>query len=724
MRVQRNKTTGEHRVDLGDGNFVPARVQRNKATGESRIIVGDQVFPYNPTNSSFAGQEMDTSTGAPYAARFAIGSAADDSMKLQRARDYFGDSVRQEQGGGISFINPETGQRTLVNPEGFDLGDIFGSGREIASTVAGIPAAIAGGIAGGGVGSLATGSLAASAAGAGAGQLVDAGAAWLARREAEKRGAQPSPTQSPLDAAQEFGLETGLGTVGGVALGGLGRAASKAFNPMKQEIVQAWRNMGQQIPSVASATGGAGGAIYENALGGMMGAAGRMGSAREAGAVALQDALDTVSSRIAGNAAASTPYELGSLAKNAAERSKAMFSAEAARRYGAIDGDKKAALSSTMQAIDEITRSLSPNAAYKVRNDLMKIIEQEIADNTIRQLNAATVRQARTRIGERLDTLATSNTSNTDQGMLKRLYGALSQDYEAAFTSPADKKNLHAANEWFKEQKGFRDILDTVVFNSKDAQRVGEALLKPNLSPDTAQALKAAIGDADFNAIRGGIIRQIGRPLSSAGQGEGQASATSVAKLLGTGKGAYAPETQATLFGQDVADPRLMAQGLSSVERAANSSRTAQTGHTMGLIKSLPAVLQTAAAGGSYAMGDLTGAAGAFAAPWLLSRAATSPRMINWLAKPQSAVSKAINQVLAPVGGVELGQTVAPGSAAASVQEAQKKAQPQLMLENVLDPDYALRQRSAAPQKESYADMLRRYGVHTSLAAKPPLIVQ
>ena len=75
---------------------MPARVQRNGSTGEMRVIVGDQVYPYSPTDFPSAGQEVDKSTGAPYAARFAIGSAADDSMKLQRARDFFGDGVRQE----------------------------------------------------------------------------------------------------------------------------------------------------------------------------------------------------------------------------------------------------------------------------------------------------------------------------------------------------------------------------------------------------------------------------------------------------------------------------------------------------------------------------------------------------------------------------------------------------------------------------------------------------
>ena len=392
MRVQKNSNTGEYRADLGDGNFVPARVQRNGSTGEMRVIVGDQVYPYSPTDFPSAGQDVDKSTGAPYAARFAIGSAADDSMKLQRARDFFGDGVRQESDGGISFIHPQTGQRTLVNPEGMDFGDLFGAGREIASAAAGIPAAIAGGIAGGGVGSLAAGSLAASAAGAGMGQLMDAGAAKLARMAAEKRGVQPSPMQSPLDAAQEFGMETGLGTVGGMALGGLGRAAGAALNPMKQEIVQAWRNMGQQIPSIAAATGGKGGAIFENALGGMLGATGRMEGARQAGAASLQDALDTVAARVAGDTAAATPYELGDLAQKAAARSREAFKKRADEVFSDLSskwGGQKARLTNTMQALDDLESQLMyngqpTNTSNAMRQRLVGLLD--ISDSLIKRI--------------------------------------------------------------------------------------------------------------------------------------------------------------------------------------------------------------------------------------------------------------------------------------------------------------------------------------------------
>ena len=94
--------------------------------------------------------------------------------------------------------------------------------------------------------------------------------------------------------------------------------------------------------------------------------------------------------------------------------------------------------------------------------------------------------------------------------------------------------------------------------------------------------------------------------------------------------------------------------------------------------------------------------------PWGLARATTSPRLINALSGPQGVVSRALTTEIAPLVGAGLGQ-VAPGGAAATP------------LDNVLDPEYALRQQSpsAVQSNESYADMLRRYGVKTSFDAPP-----
>ena len=124
MRLQRNKKTGDYRADLGDGQFVPVRVQKNKITGETRIVAGNKVYPYegaaledNASNygRAFYPEKPISPEGAPLLARFAIGSADNDETKLARAKDYLGDSVRQEPGGELSFISPKTGERIAIN---------------------------------------------------------------------------------------------------------------------------------------------------------------------------------------------------------------------------------------------------------------------------------------------------------------------------------------------------------------------------------------------------------------------------------------------------------------------------------------------------------------------------------------------------------------------------------------------------------------------------------
>ena len=191
--------------------------------------------------------------------------------------------------------------------------------------------------------------------------------------------------------------------------------------------------------------------------------------------------------------------------------------------------------------------------------------------------------------GECLPTGQSRQGRSMDAGQLKYLRGALKADYRAAITDPEDLAKLDAHNQWYAAQKGMRDRLDSLL-GKEDPQRLGEALLRADLTPDTAQMLEQVMLPADFAALRGGIIRQLGRPSAAAGLPEGQASALEVSRRLGNGKGAYSPEAQAALFGADVNDPRLMAQGLANIERSANTSRTAQAGHTMGLVKGLQAM--------------------------------------------------------------------------------------------------------------------------------------
>ncbi len=389
---------------------------------------------------------IDDETGAGLRERFIIGSASSPEDKLARTRELYGDSARMEGDARISFMHPETGRRTYVNPSGFDLGDVAGAGREIGSGIASALPFVAGTLSTG-LGGIAAG----SAAGAVAGQGIDALAAGWGRSLAGDRGHREAPMQSPLDAAGEAGLDFALGTAGGAALGGAGKLAGKALNPMKPGIVQAFKNLGIPIPTVGTGTGSRGAAIYENAIADSLGGAGRMDAARVQAARDFDQALERVSGEIAGqgNHVPQTPYDLGQRVWDAAQRSKDKFKDESRAFYDSLlgtYGSAPATLENARGAIDAVTSGLSPNAQAASRARLNRMIVNELADEKAGTLNLNTVKNAKTRVGEQLSAPNPLMPNTPEQGQLRRLYGGLKADFKAGIQDPAVLNALEKQN--------------------------------------------------------------------------------------------------------------------------------------------------------------------------------------------------------------------------------------------------------------------------------------
>ena len=84
---------------------------------------------------------IDTSTGAPKKVRAIVGNFDNPERRLEAIKQYYPDAVSTAGTpmGEDNFIytNPATGQRTLYNPKGFDMGDVVSVGRDIVSGIAG-----------------------------------------------------------------------------------------------------------------------------------------------------------------------------------------------------------------------------------------------------------------------------------------------------------------------------------------------------------------------------------------------------------------------------------------------------------------------------------------------------------------------------------------------------------------------------------------------------------
>jgi len=624
---------------------------RKAGYGDSDIIAhlsGGTVEPQGP---------IDDTTGASWRERFIIGSAVDPKVKLERAKAIYGDSARMDNDGRLSFISPATGRRTYVNPSGFDFGDILGGAREIGSAVASIPAGIAGAIGGGGL-NIATGALAGSAAGAAAGQGIDALAAQMARSAARERGNTVPAMQSPADALKEAGAETAIGTIGGTGLGLAGKGLVSALNPMRQEVVNAFRQLNIPMGTVGTGVGGKGSAIYENALGSVFGGTGAMERANMANLTNFNSAIGNTANRIAGGQAAPNVVELGILAQDAAGRAKQAFQNENRAFYDAITkqwGTQPANMSATRAAIDDMTGGLSPTVREKVSKSLLDRLEAEATDEAKDALNVNTIASARTRLGEALNSPQQLDTDGVTQGQLRRIYGALTDDYMNAISDPAVAQNIaqHKAQEAAHHKAA--ELLESKIFGQQRlAQGTGEALTRKDLAPEVVEAMRTTFSPEDFNAIRGGILNNIGVPLSSEGRPAEAASAAQFSKMLGYGRGGLSPQTQAALWPEPEIDHlRTVSDAIANVARNANTSKTAQTNAAIGFFTGLnpQKIIQLGTAAGAYSPLGFVGPASTVAVPWGLSRLTTSQPVINFLARPQSAASRVILEEAAPIAG-------------------------------------------------------------------------
>lgn len=600
---------------------------------------------------------IDDRTGARLSHRFIIGSANDDATKLERARALYGNSAQPEADGRISFVNPDTGRRTYVNPSGFDAGDLFGSGREIASAVATLP-----------FDASVVGIPAAAAVGAGVGEAADSLAAMLARYEAGKRGNAVPKMQGVGDAAKDAAVETALGTVGGGAMLGLGRAAKHVANPIKESAVDAWQALGlPTAPSLAMAGKGRGVKAMEAGVGNTIFGADQIDDATQRGRQAIAGYIGRLGNDIADGNVMHTPQQLGQFVRAAAKESRDVWDAQAIERerqlYGQF-GNDPAALTSVKMLLEDKAGTLSKSVAGERIGPLAKLVSSGIADGG--NLNINSVLALKQKVGALLKNEKAATSLGLDGGDLKQLYGALGQDIEMAVRDPAKLMELRDFNAWYSKEKLRRDTLEATLFPQGDRtlpEYTGAVLLNPKVSPTTMQVLENVIDPQAYQAVRGSMVSKLGRPRSSSGIPEGEVSPETLLTQIhssdgGMADGAMHPEVRQQLFGGLMDPARRAAEAMRDAGRSGNASGTSRVSEAMRLIPAL------AGAGYGLSQGDVgdavTFGGGALLLPAALARAHTSPAVINYLARGQGNVSRAITDSLLPRAGVIGGLMSAP----------------------------------------------------------------
>lgn len=604
---------------------------------------------------ALSSQDIDRNTGASWGARFAIGSASDMQDKVARARAYYGDSARQEDGDNISFVDPKTGQRMLVNPEGFDLGDIAGSGREIIAGLASVPGTAAGAAFGALPGGIAGG----AATGALGGQVADVLAAWMARSAAKERGNTVPGMQHPTDAGIEAGKDFGAGILGGAVLGAAGKGISAAVNPLKKEVVEAYRTLGQKIPSLSAAARNPGlAARVENTAGAMFGG-GRISQAAQKAREQNFDSLSDIAQRVGGTTPPQTVQELGKLAVEAGKRGRANLSQFYEDGLKSIGGDawgkNPAQVNNLRRTMEEILGDTTGNMREEVASQLRGPIQAVLNDADSGVLNYASLNAAKHRIWQmikdRKDGIASSNISDANQ---RRLYGAVKQDIRSTITDPDILAKYDVLQNQYNRQKEVANFLEKTFRTETDtAENVGKALLNPTkMNGSMAEALRKYIPLEDFNRIRAGIIHLLGQPRGAQGI-PGEAAAGDIMQALGGGRRAYSPEAQKLLFGSDLDPLRITAQAQLDAAKAYNTSNTANQLAILDQLKGLGRGVVAAAAGGG--LGGIPGAVASVTLPNAVARLHTNPGVLEYLARPQAPWAKKLLEQIAPMVGTASG---------------------------------------------------------------------
>lgn len=606
-------------------------------------------------------EDIDKSRGAPSQVRAVVG-AAEGPDRLNNLQRYYPDAAPYGEDNFV-FTDPETGQRTLYNPEGFDVGDLFSVGREITEAVYSAGGATLGGAGGfvigaptgpGAIATTATGTTVGAGAGAAiGGQLFDI-AMELAFDPIDTRTMPQRLTGAGLDftagaVGQRVGDLVGIGFKR--ALGG-GTTAAK-------ELAKRFKALGVTPPAAAASQG----RVTQTVSKGL--------ESSPASADILQQQAETVLGQIktaADNLAseygqARTAQGAGEAIRNAAKAAAERFGLRQSeayeRAFDLVGADSRVTLAAA-KALEEGMEAELARAPQSLRGALLPAIEllkRIQADAGEEGLSFSALRQVRTMVGKDLDTPLLIGSSGAQNEAMKRVYAALTLDmsdaakaagpeaaktlavadrYTRAFMATASK-TLEKINRFDADEKAFR-------FALQSARDGGTALTR----------LRRHFQPEEWDTVAATVLARMGRATPGAQDAAGDVF--SVSTFL-TNWNRLAPEAKQALFGgnryKDLA-PQLdklvaVSSSLKDVERLANTSNTARAMITFSTIQALAGGL-TGSALGDGPESFAAGAIGFVVAPRVAAKLITNPRFVEWLVTPVSqpnAISSHVGRLTA-----------------------------------------------------------------------------
>jgi len=482
-------------IDYGDSRIV---VPAGRATppqidyGDSRIVV--------PAGSAGRSLNIDM-RGAPGSVRAAVGGAP-AADRLATLQAYYPDAKPLGDDNFV-FTDPQTGQQTIYNPRGLDVGDMFSLRPEAAE--------IAGGVLGGLL--AARGGPKASAATAATGATIGRELENLYATQVEGRVDTRSGGRQAADAATTFGVNAAGSYVPQLAVQGLKRVLGGGGG-QALDALGAFERQG--VTPRAGAVSGSGVVQSAEAAAGSFGGAGVMKDAY----TQTIDEVTQAARRAATNVG--TPMEGQGMAdalrgglKEAAQR----FRDRQDQLYGDV---YKFFSKQTPVRADSTFKLLNDEAAVfssaqelgaKYGKDAADLLKRFSADAKGGTLPFEVLRKVRTEIGEKLGNPVL--VADESRALLKRLYASLSDDLDAGIANNAgqaaqkayDKANRYTRMHMTQQM----DWVESLATQEVDKKVV--SMLQGELGKDGGQLLRKLrynLTPDQFDDVVASVVNRIG----------------------------------------------------------------------------------------------------------------------------------------------------------------------------------------------------------------------
>ena len=348
-----------------------------------------------------------------------------------------------------------------------------------------------------------------------------------------------------------------------------------------------------------------------------------------------------------------SPGAAGETARSAAKSASERFVTNIGKKYDDVFDEIGAeapvditALSMLRtELLEELTRA--PKALNADYQPALRMLDNLLADHAEGALVFGGLRQVRTGIGKNLDKEHYSGATSAQNGINKRIYGALTEDLSkvAEAASPKIAARLKGLDKEFRRWKTGSSVTMDKILNLQSDEKVFNYIYMS--ARDNARALgrmRGHFNDDEWSGVVATVLHRMGRAKDSVQDASGDVFSvgtfmTSWSKLSPEAKKILFKNTQFGGKGGVVDELDNLAKVVSALKSAnavSNTSNTARTLLTYSLISGLGTAGATAMTGDIYS-GTASGAAlvgGAIIAPRTAAKLITSPVFVKWLATP------------------------------------------------------------------------------------------